>query len=271
MKYLQNLHTHTTYCDGADTPEQMIVAALEKGFDSIGFSEHSYAPYSLIGGMSPPKTEQYKNEIRKLADQYKDRIEIFCGLEFDMFSPIDLNGYDFLIGSVHYLECGGVLVGFNRSAEAVQKIIDEHFCGDGMRYVRAYYEALAELPKYGSFDMIGHFDLITKHSEKITFFDETSKEYRNYALQAAESLKGKIPLFEVNTGAMARGNRTTPYPSVFLLKELKQMGYGVCITSDCHDARMLDCGFDDAEELLKSCGYTEKYILTGQGFIPVAL
>ena len=40
MKPIQNLHTHSTYCDGADTPEEMIETALEKGFTSIGFSGH---------------------------------------------------------------------------------------------------------------------------------------------------------------------------------------------------------------------------------------
>ena len=42
MTYLQNLHTHTTYCDGRDTPVEMIESAIAQGFDSIGFSGHSY-------------------------------------------------------------------------------------------------------------------------------------------------------------------------------------------------------------------------------------
>lgn len=43
MKHLQNLHTHTIYCDGKDTPEEMILAACEKGFTSLGFSGHSFS------------------------------------------------------------------------------------------------------------------------------------------------------------------------------------------------------------------------------------
>ena len=46
MNTLQNLHQHCTFCDGKDTPEEMIAYAIEKGFDSIGFSSHSYNPYS---------------------------------------------------------------------------------------------------------------------------------------------------------------------------------------------------------------------------------
>ena len=43
-----NLHTHTNYCDGALPPEAMIKAALDKGCDFIGFSEHSYISFDKI-------------------------------------------------------------------------------------------------------------------------------------------------------------------------------------------------------------------------------
>ena len=39
-----NYHTHTVWCDGKDTPESMIKAAIGKGFDVIGFSSHSSYP-----------------------------------------------------------------------------------------------------------------------------------------------------------------------------------------------------------------------------------
>lgn len=269
--YLQNLHTHTTYCDGVDTPEQMIIAAIDKGFGGIGFSGHSYMYYAEDHSMSLQGTEKYKAEIVLLKEKYRDKIDVFCGLEFDMYSEIDLSGYDYLIGSVHYLKCGNEIVGFDRSAEVVRSVIDTYFDGDGMRYAKAYYQTLAELPKYGSFDIVGHFDLITKHSDKINFFDEASTEYKNCVLEAAYALRGKIPLFEVNTGAIARGYRNTPYPTMHIVKELKNMGFGVCITSDCHNAKHLDCGFGESAELLRACGFQEKYILTERGFVAVPL
>lgn len=41
---LANFHTHSTFCDGKNTPEEIVLAALEKGFVSIGFSSHGYTP-----------------------------------------------------------------------------------------------------------------------------------------------------------------------------------------------------------------------------------
>ena len=34
MKHMQNLHTHTIYCDGVNTPEELIQEAMRKGFES---------------------------------------------------------------------------------------------------------------------------------------------------------------------------------------------------------------------------------------------
>ena len=56
-----------------------------------------------------------------------------------------------------------------------------------------------------------------------------------------------------------------------ILKQMKEWGFGAIISSDCHDAKYLDCAFDDARELLLECGFKEKYILTQEGFSAVAL
>ena len=91
------------------------------------------------------------------------------------------------------------------------------------------------------------------------------------AFETAEVLAKDIPFFEINTGAIARGYRKSPYPSVPIINYFKHLGLGAIITSDCHDKAMLDCGFDEATEILKLCGFSEKYILTDNGYIGVPL
>ena len=271
MAYLQNLHTHTTYCDGKDTPVEMIESAIAQGFDSLGFSGHSFTFYSQAIPMSLEGTEEYKKEITALKKTYEGKIDLFLGLEFDLHSGVDLSGYDYTIGTCHYLKLGEEYVGFDRSADAVQEVIDKYFDGNGMAFSKEYYAQLSTLPDYGNFDIIGHFDIHTKNIEKVPFFDVDSKEYLDSAFGAISALKGKIPFFEVNTGAISRGYRTTPYPSLPILKELKRQGFGATISSDCHDARNLKAGFAEARELLIEAGFTEKYILTKNGFCAVEL
>lgn len=272
LKYYQNLHTHSTYCDGKDSIEGMIQSAIAQGMDSVGFSGHSYMFYSPDHSMSIAGTEEYIKEVRAMKEKYKDKIDIFCGLEFDMYSTdVDLSCYDYVIGTAHYLLIDGKHVGFDRTAPIVDGIIKEYFGGDGMKYAKMYYETLAQLPKFGKFDILGHADLICKFSEKENFFDESDPVYQKYAKDAIDALTGQIPIFEVNTGAISRGYRTTPYPSPFLLKYLKERGWNATISSDCHDARYLKQSFEQAGELLKSAGFREYYVLTKDGFKAIPL
>ena len=267
----QNLHTHTIYCDGINTPEQMVEAAIAKGFDSIGFSGHSYMTYASWVPLD--RTVEYKEHINRLKKEYADRIKIYLGLEVDMYSgpETDLTGFDYLIGGVHEIKCGDTFFSIDESAATTRQIVEQQFGGDGLAFAKAYYETLARLPEYGSFDIIAHFDLITKFRDTVSLFDEGSEQYRSYAMEAARALAGKIPYFEVNTGAIARGYRTTPYPAEFMVRELGKLGFGAVITSDCHDCTKLDMQFDQAAQLLRSCGFKERFVLTDDGFVPVAL
>ncbi len=270
--YKQNLHIHTVYDDGHDTPEELLEAAEAQGFDSIGFSAHSYMHFAPDHSVSVEGNEKYKEHIFRLKREWEGRMPIFCGIELEVLSEgIDLTPFDYVIASTHYMKIDGEFVGFDRSAEVVRGVIDTYFGGDGMAYAKRFYEGVAAIPSYGSFDILGHFDLVTKHAEKENFFDTSSRAYRHMAIEALEAVAGKIPFFEVNTGAIARGYRTTPYPDPFLIKEMRRLGFGATISSDCHDRRFLDCAYGDAAALLRECGFREIYVLTEKGFAPSAL
>ena len=272
MLYPQNLHTHGVLCDGKNEYEDTVLKAMELGLTSIGFSGHSSTTYSNPAFcMAGDKTAKYKGEIARLKEKYKGKIDIYCGLEFDMYSDDSLQDYDYTIGTVHYLKVDGKFVGFDRDANTVKQVIDEYFDGDGMRYAKEYYRQLALLPNYGKFDIVGHFDIITKHADSVQFFDENAEEYREAARDCLYALAEKIPVFEVNTGGIARGYRKTPYPRKFWLEEIRKAGCGVVLSSDCHDNRFLTHGFKEAAELCRACGFKELQILTKEGFKGISL
>ncbi len=267
----QNLHVHSVYCDGKDTPEEMIEAAIAAGFGSLGFSIHSYMSCSKSGFLSLEKNEKYNVEIERLKEKYKDVLPVYRGVEFDIFADSPWQGYDYTIASVHYLPTSEGLVSFDVGLEGTLAYVNKYFADDGMKFAKAYYEALATAPDYGRFDIIGHLDLITKHNETHPFIDIESKEYKRYYTEAIDALAGKIPFFELNTGAIARGYRTTPYPSLEITKLLREKGFVATISSDCHDKRFVDFGYENAAEFLRAAGYRTKFILTEQGFEEVAL
>ena len=272
MGYKQCLHTHSILCDGKDTLEEMVLAAIEKGFDSIGFSGHSFMDIYAEFSMSEEDVKVYKAEIARLQQVYGDRIRIYCGLEKDNYTTLSTEGYDYLIGSVHVMQHPEGLLFIDWTAERTRENIEKVFGGDGIAYAKHYFKALADLPNHGSFDILGHFDLLTKFNEKEPdLFDTTDPAYRAAATEAAEALVGKVRFFEVNTGAISRGYRTTPYPDPYIIKQMKRLGFGAIISSDCHDRNFLDCGYEDAKRLLKEAGFTEHYVLKDEGFVAIPL
>ena len=272
MIYPQNLHTHTTFFDGIDDCESIVLKALEIGFTGIGFSEHSHMTYSKNNtAMTPEKAALYQAEVARLKEKYQTQIEIFCGLEFDQYSDHDQTGYDYIIGTNHCLKYGNNFLTFDRDQKNLKEIIDNYFDGDGLRFAKEYYEQLSQLPSYGKFDIVGHFDIISKHCEKYPFIDEMDKRYQRYALDCFYALKEKISIFEINTGAIARGYRTTPYPHSFLLREMAKTGVGFTLSSDCHDKALLNYYFVEAIKFCKSCGVKELQILTKGGFKGLSL
>ena len=101
--------------------------------------------------------------------------------------------------------------------------------------------------------------------------DTDSEEYLHYAKTAIASLQGKIDIFEVNTGAISRGYRTSPYPQKELLKEFLGKGFKPIISSDCHNKNFLDCSFEEAKLLLKEVGVRSRCALINGKFEEIGL
>ena len=81
-----NLHTHTARCGHATgTEEEYVLAAIENGYEKLGFSDHTPFPYE--GGyvnrtkMLPEQLPGYIETVLSLKEKYKDSIEILLGLE----------------------------------------------------------------------------------------------------------------------------------------------------------------------------------------------
>ena len=97
-----NFHTHSTYCDGRNSCEETVIKAIEKGFQAIGFSGHSYTAFADDYCMSIDGTELYRRDVNSLKTKYEGKIRIYCGLELDYLSENVPGGWDYIIGSVHF-------------------------------------------------------------------------------------------------------------------------------------------------------------------------
>ena len=260
---LANYHTHTSFCDGKHSPEEIVRAAIDRGFSAIGFSAHCYTPFDLSYCMRD--TEGYFAEINRLKQLYGNRIEIYLGIEEDAWAPIDRSRVDYLIGSCHYLKKDGTYHSIDYSPDTFSDGVRAF--GDIYSYAKNYYDVFCDYLEKRRPDIIGHFDLVTKFTNELT----ADKDYLALALAAAERAAETECIFEVNTGAMARGIKTAPYPQEEILFLLKKKEARLILSSDSHSIETLDFAFDEVRALLKDVGFCHSYILSDGNFVKESL
>ena len=332
-----DLHMHTTYCDGKDSAEAMVLSAIKNVLNHAGISGHSFTPHDTSYCMSREGTQNYLEEITALKQKYAGSINLLLGTELDRYADIDLSPYDYYIGSVHYIfsedgrrkreeilsrHAGGAaggasgdeLADADAEAGTLVKYEDwspvddgpEELClfafgGDGqcedpdvrkegmMRVAEMYFDTVGGIIDATNCDIIGHFDLITKFIEGWGFspagkimnrsicgsaefisdlfdtaddryvsawkkaidriFNDCAERYRSGFRNRLESLgvlkAADKPVFEINTGAIAKGYRTRPYPSSDQIEYIKSKGGVLILSSDSHAAGTICSGFEE--------------------------
>lgn len=248
-----DFHIHTSFCDGKNSPEEIVLSALEKGFTAIGFSGHSYTETDADFAMNRETAAEYRRVINGLKAKYSGKIKIFCGIEQDYFSKAPTEPYDYVIGSVHSVYKNGKYISVDNTAEIIKNAVNTEYGGDFDALAEDYFALAGNVAEKTGADIIGHFDLVSKFSEQNGYGQ--SQRFLAAAEKAVEKLVKYGKPFEINTGAMARGVRSVPYPSKEILLMIKKHGGKVILSSDCHDKNYLGFAFNKAEKLARECGF----------------
>ncbi len=248
-----NFHTHSVYSDGKNTVRELTEHALLLGFHALGFSDHSYAPTCADYSLRCGGEEEYIRGIRILGDRYAYRIKLYAGLELDCDSDLPDADFDYIISSAHGIHRGGEYYAVDNTRDELERLVRDGFGGSFVDMSKAYFEVVTEHIIKNRTDIVGHFDLITKFGTA----PENDDGYIDGALEAAREIVRHCSVFELNTGAIARGLRSVPYPATFIINEIKRMGGRLIVTSDCHYKDRLTAWFDGAEEYLSSLGFTK--------------
>ncbi len=265
---LVNFHTHTTFCDGKNTPEEVVLAALEKGFSAIGFSGHVLTPFDLSYCMRD--MEGYIAEIKRLQKKYLGRIRIYLGIEEDALSFADRSRYDYLIGSCHYVFINGTYFSVDSSYEHWERLLKA--CGnDPIQMAEAYFRTFCDYIRARKPDIVGHFDLITKFEERGASLLLSDSSYNRMAENYLSRVIRQDPIFEINMGGMLRGIRTIPYPAENLLRLLCKENARIILSSDSHSADTVDGFFEEMRRYLYDIGFRQAQAFTDEGFRPYSL
>lgn len=238
-------HMHTLLSDGGHSHEEMIMSAIEKGFDEIGFSDHFCIKYRVKWAVSKDEIAILEKKVTEVKEQYKDQISILFGLEVDYFPELEdeirdaLKGhnFDYVIGSIHFLNDWNYDTDKSRNSEFSSDYLYDWYFGELQKAVKSKL-----------FDYMAHPDLIKKHRiwpehSKTALFRETAEIFSSAGIA-----------FEVNTSGLDRPCGEF-FPGKELLAEFYKAGVQVTLGSDSHQSIQIGRYFDQAKQLLKEIGY----------------
>lgn len=261
-----DFHTHTCRDHARGTPAEMAAEAARMGMSALGMVGHAQMEFFCDYAMTPEAERTFLAEMDALKAQYAGQLDLFCGIELDYYSlPTNLP-YDYRIGSVHYIKSEGQVISVDADPDELVEDVHRYCGGDFQRLYQIYYETVAGILEKTDADIVGHIDLISKFNETGQMFSMEDPAYRRAALDAVDALLEKDRLFEINTGAISRGCRTTPYPAPWILKEIHDRGGRIILSSDAHETTTMLFQFDQSVELAKSVGFKTAWVLTKDGF-----
>lgn len=251
-----DLHTHHSRCGHAEGGiADYIESAIQKGLAVIGISDHSpyFAapedhPFPKVA-MAKSEFPNYVNEVLRLKEQYRDRIEVLLGVESDFF-PEHADAYrrqyekypfDYIIGSVHQVDQLSI---FNRNRW--KKLTEKQKRETKERY----YEAIGYSAKSGMFDILGHIDAMKAYYPAFS-------DIQTEAVEQTLKLIGEYDIaIEINTSGKTKEVGGW-YPADTILEMAKHYGVMVTFGSDAHTPERVADEWEEVRAKLKEIGFTE--------------
>lgn len=253
-----NFHSHTQFCDGRASMEDMVKAAVECGMRHWGFSPHSPIPFPSSCNMIKEDVALYLSEVERLRMLYGDSIRLYASMEIDYigddwgpateyFKNLPL---DYRIGSVHFIPTkDGDMIDVDGKFESFKKKMHDYFHDDIRYVVDTFYNQSERMIQAGGFDIIGHFDKIGHNASCYSPGIEDEAWYRSRVSDLIDLIIEKNVVVEINTKAWGSASRV--FPKECNLKRLSESGVCVIVNSDAHYTQKVNEGRDYGLSLVK--------------------
>lgn len=254
---IPDYHTHTSRCGhAAGMSKDYVAAALATGLPAIGISDHMpLAGHPDPGvSMAPEDLAGYVAEVRELKRRYPGFVllgieaDYFPGREEDIRAVLESQPFDYVIGSVHYLDGWGFddvgnLAGFaERDIDAV--------------YAQ-YFELLGDAAETGLYTIIGHLDLVKKFGHRPT------RDMTRALDSLLRRLSGSGVIVEINTAGLRKPVGEV-YPGPEVLEAVRAHGIGITFGSDAHAPGEVGWEFVAAADLARGIGFDVRAELVQQ-------
>ncbi|MFC1692804.1 histidinol-phosphatase HisJ family protein [Candidatus Latescibacterota bacterium] len=248
ISVLPDYHIHTKLCNHAEGEmEDYVEQALKIGLKEIGFAGHMPVMPEPHLCMSYNKLPYYIEKIHEIQKTYKDRISIRLGCEMDIVHDrigeikniIDEYEFDYIIGSIHYLD------GWPFDQEQYKEAFEK---GDLDDIYLHFFDAVISAVETGLYDIVGHVDNIKRMGFRPP--DDLTYQYN----RVASVIKSMNCVVELNTSGFDSAC-CEQYPSTEFLKILYRHGIPVTAGSDSHDPKQVGKYYERALSVLREAGY----------------
>ncbi len=250
---LPDYHIHTPLCGHAEGDvHEYKTAARSRGVTSLCFTDHAPTPdgYDPAHRMTMDQFPLYKSMVSET--QTAEPPLVLFGIEADYYegcenhlrSWLPEQNFDFVIGSVHFIDGWGF---DNPSQRHVWDSVD--VTGSWRRY----FCLLKMLVDSGLFDAVGHFDLPKKFG-----YRPEKGDLREMALPVLDRMAELGIGLEINTSGLRKPVKEC-YPSAEILSWSFERCIPICFGSDAHKPQEIGFGFDLALDLALEAGYSHHF------------
>lgn len=245
-----NLHSHTQFCDGRATMEEMAEAAATLGMEHYGFSPHSPVPIESPCNMSANDVPAYMAEVHRIQEKYREsKIKFYASMEIDYLGdewgpshPYFQNlGLDYSIGSVHFIPSQeGVPVDIDGNFDSFKAKMSKYFHNDLRYVVDTFYAQSRKMIEAGGMQIVGHFDKIGHNASHYCPDIESEPWYEEHVHNLIDLMASKDIVAELNTKAW-EGHRRM-FPHTRYLRRVLERGVRLIVNSDAHYPELISAG-----------------------------
>jgi histidinol-phosphatase (PHP family) len=233
------------------------------GIDDWGISEHAYRfketkEICCNQWVEQRQTERMADYLAMIESAREEGIKVKFGIEVDYFPGKEkeiakfINNYpfDYVIGSVHWIDDWGFDL-TEMIAEWDQRNVESVWM--------AYFDRIVSLAESRLFDIAGHLDLA-----KIYKYIPDSQEFLQQQYQrVAKALAQNNLCIEISTAGLRKPVGEI-YPHPKLLQVCQQYQIPIVINSDAHCPEDVGADYDQALTLARQVGYKEIQVFTAR-------
>lgn len=275
---LASLHTHSRYCDGEGEIKEYAEAALAAGLTAYGASGHAPLPFYCEYALPLASLDAYCADVRRVADEFRNRLPVYLGLELDYlpglgdFYQRELfgRGLDYVVASVHYVGGEGVTAwAYDGSEGEFAREVTGRYGGDARPVVEDYYRRIAQMARdaatWPTPVIVGHFDRIVLWNTEDRYFPTKNDWYTGLVDVALDAIAEAKVILEINTSGWHKPIGQSN-PDLPILRRAAQRGIRPMISADAHRPSDIARDFDRAIDRLREAGFSEIVVPAAAGW-----